>query len=495
MINGLQKFIAGYLNSEKQFPTLAAIASGLYPLLHYYSGNFLMVNSWPQFIWFFSIFIIIPILIFNIATFLVRTLLVFKPIKPYVLVGLNIFTFGILSLFITLGLTKKSILIIGLITVLLMILLYKHIKKVVLLQLILSALSLGFFIPKVISYLSYSDHWMQLTDDIDDTVLKEVPNIYVIQPDGYVNFSEVEKYPYGYDNSLFRTYLEDNNFSVYDQNRSNYFTTLTSNASMFAMKHHYYMNHLDPDKSHYDYRKGLAGDNNVINILKKNGYKTFMLLDYPYIIINRPNQVLDYINYDYNTMSYIGNQWKGKEPLDTLEYLIKINKETSNFFFIEKILPTHIENLKANSKGVEGERLSYLKRLEQSNIWLKETITTIIKQDSNGIIILVSDHGGYVGLESAEDLYAKIDDADLKRSIFSSLLAIKWSNHKMTNIDSEIKTNVNLFRVLFSHLSKNAFLLENREEDKSYISINNGSDKGVFEYFDGNNSSVFKIKE
>jgi len=495
MINGLRKFIAGYVNSEKQFPTLAAIASGFYPLLHYYNGNFLMVNSWPQLIWFFSIFIIIPILIFNIAAFLVRTLSVFKPIKPYVLVGLNSFTFGILSLFITIGLTKKSILIIGLIAILLMVLLYKHIKKVVLIQLMLSALSLGFFIPKVISYLSYSDHWMQLTDDIDDTVLKEVPNIYVIQPDGYVNFSEVEKYPYDYDNSLFRTYLEDNNFSVYDQNRSNYFSTLTSNASMFAMKHHYYMNHLDPDKSHYDYRKGLAGDNNAINILKQNGYKTFMLLDYPYVIINRPKQVLDYINYDYNTMSYIGNQWKGKEPLDTLEDLIKTNKESSNFFFIEKISPTHIENLKAKSKGIEGERLAYLERLEQSNIWLKKTIATILKHDSNGIIILVSDHGGYVGLESAEDLYAKIDDADLKRSIFSSLLAIKWSNHKVANINSEIKTNVNLFRVLFAHLSKNKFLLENREEDKSYISINKGSDKGVFEYFDGHNSSVFKIKE
>jgi hypothetical protein len=490
----LRKKIVNYLDSSGQFLSLTAFAAGLFPLVHYYNSNFLMVNSWPQFIWFLAIFIVAPVLTFNLVLFCANYFSVFRSLKFQILSGLNFFTFGLLLVFVTIGFTNKMLLGIALISAILAFLIKKHLKKIVLLQLLLSAMGLILFVPNFIGYLNQSDSWMELPDAIDEVVFKARPNIYVIQPDGYVNFSEINKYPYNYDNSSFKTFLETSNFKIYNKNRSNYFSTLTSNASMFAMKHHYYMNAINPEKSTYDYRKSLAGNNNVVKTLNQNGYKTFMLLDYPYIIINRPKKELDFINYDYKTMSYIGNKWKGKEPQDTLEYLIKANVKTPNFFFIEKILPTHIENLKAESKGIKGERIAYLERLEQSNQWLKHTIETIIKQDANGIIILVSDHGGYVGLESAEDIYTKIEDGDLKTSIFSSLLAIKWSGNEAINIDSEIKSNVNLFRVLFSHLSKNQSYLKNLEADKSYITINNGDNKGVFEYLDESGLSVFDLK-
>ncbi|WP_299111782.1 hypothetical protein [uncultured Winogradskyella sp.] len=487
----IRRNIHKFSKSDRLRPTTYALAAGFYPLIHYYNTNFLMVNSWPQLMWFLIVFIILPIIVFYIASFLVKRFSILKSYKGHIFTGLNIFVFSNLLLFVTYGLTKKHLLIMGLLALLLMFVLHKYYKKLILIQFLMTLVTLVLFLPKLFSYYNYSNDWMLLPDTIDKVVLKETPNIYVIQPDGYTNFNELEKAPYNYDNSEFKRYLESNEFTIYDNNRSNYFSTLTSNASMFAMKHHYYMKSVGANETQYDYRKGLAGDNNTVKILKNNGYKTFMLLGFPYIIINRPKKEIDVINYDYSSMSYIGNKWKGKFPLDTLEYLMTKNKTTHNFFFIEKILPTHIENLKSKSRGVEGERKAYLERLEESNNWLKQVIETITSNDKEGIIVLVSDHGGYVGLESAEDVYSKLENSALKKSVFSSLLAIKWSNNGAPKFDDQLKSNVNLFRVLFAHLSQNETYLQYLEDDKSYITIKKKAPKGVYEYIDNSGQPAF----
>lgn len=492
MISKLKKIVAAYLESEKQYPTVIAIASGLYPIVHYYNNNLLMANSWLQLVWFLTLFIIIPILVFNLTYYVINKFEVFRLFKVYALSGLNLFTFGLFMLLITVGITKMYILTIGLIAVALMFIIYKHLKKIVILQLIMVVFTIIILLPKCFKYFSYSDEWMQLPDAIAEVQLKKKPNIYIIQPDGYANFSALKTDSYNYDNEDFKSYLKENKFEIYNDNRSNYFSTLTSNASMFAMKHHYFLNLKNANKSYYDYRKSLAGENNAVQILKDNNYKTFMLLDYPYIIINRPKQEMDVINYSYHTMSYLGNTWKSKEPLDTLEYLIKTNTKTNNFFFIEKILPTHIENLKSKSKGVEGERISYFNRLEESNKWLKEIIEKISKHDENGLIVLISDHGGYVGLEAAEDVYTKQYNADLVNSIFSSLLAIKWAGNKMQNFEDNPKSNVNLFRILFTHLSENKTYLQHLEDNSSYQIIKENAPFGIYKLINTDGEAVFE---
>ena len=170
------------------------------------------------------------------------------------------------------------------------------------------------------------------------------------------------------------------------------------------------------------------------------------------------------------------------------------NKKESTFFFMEKISPTHIENLKKNSKGIEGERLDYIRRVKESNEWLTDVIQTIISHDDNALIVLVSDHGGYVGLESAESVYVKNEDPLISKSIFTSMLAIKWPNDNVPSFDGELRTNVNLFRILFSHLSNDMGLLEHLEEDKSFQVINEGAPFGVYELINEDYEVVFKKK-
>ena len=46
LINNIKKFV----EDKKEAPFVAALAAGLYPLFHYYSNNFTLINSWQQFV-------------------------------------------------------------------------------------------------------------------------------------------------------------------------------------------------------------------------------------------------------------------------------------------------------------------------------------------------------------------------------------------------------------------------------------------------------------
>ena len=55
-----------FLNSKKDYPILAAFSVGYYSFVFYFSNNFDLVNSWTQFFYFLSYFILAPIVVFFI---------------------------------------------------------------------------------------------------------------------------------------------------------------------------------------------------------------------------------------------------------------------------------------------------------------------------------------------------------------------------------------------------------------------------------------------
>ena len=132
-----------------------------------------------------------------------------------------------------------------------------------------------------------------------------------------------------------------------------------------------------------------------------------------------------------------------------------------NFFFIEQISPGHIPTLKSTSKGKEVERETYLKELKEAYSWLKSTISSIEENDNNAIIIIIADHGGFVGLEYTLESKIKQENEDLVKTVFTTACAIKWPNGNAPNYDSKLKSNVNLFRILFTYLSGNESYLKN----------------------------------
>ena len=481
-----------FIETNKQYPVLIALASGLYPLLYYCNTNFALINSWVQFTFLTLLFLVFPIIIFYSIYFVIYYIDIFKKYKTHVFTILSFSWFGFLLLLSTKGLKLKLLAIILLLAFSFGVVLRKHLNKIIVLQLFLAAFVSLKLVPDIYRNFTYSDAWKNQPDDIENVVFKNRPNIYVIQPDGYANFSELKKSPYNFDNSDFESFLESKKFKLYPNFRSNYYSTLSSNSSMFSMKHHYYNN---TNKSYYEIynsRDHIVGDNSVLSIFKNNDYKTFLLLHKSYLVVNRPKLAYDYCNIKYNELPFLDRGFSIDKAIENeLSYLIKDNTSTKNFFFIEQISPGHIPTLKSTSKGKEVERETYLKELKEANSWLKSTISSIEENDNNAIIIIIADHGGFVGLEYTLESKIKQENEDLVKTVFTTACAIKWPSGNAPNYDSKLKTNVNLFRILFTYLSGNESYLKNLQEDKSFLIIDQGAPLGVYESIDDDGNVVF----
>ncbi|MBC8756019.1 hypothetical protein H2O64_15180 [Kordia sp. YSTF-M3] len=481
----LQKF----LKNKWSYLIISAVASGLYAIIHTYGINFLLINSWTQFGILLSLYILLPILIFILVTGIVKKISKLKKFQVYVIPILNAAFFAFFIIGKTYGFNARRMVVLGIFAAIcIAIMLTKHYKKIIILQLVLALVAFVKIPPILYEYATQSNEWLEQPDAIETAKFKKTPNIYVIQPDGYVSFSELKKDLYNFDNSEFETYLDEKNFKLYSNYRSNYASTILSNSSMFAMKHHYKGEQL------FNAREVIAGNNPVISTLKNNDYKTFLLLEYPYLLLNRPTILYDECNIEYSEVPLFGlGAFKNKKELIApLKKAIQNNLATRNFFFIEKIAPSHIATQKKHSAGVEGERDSYILRLKEVNNWLREITDVIVENDPNSLIVIVADHGGYIGLEYTYQLKTKLTDSDLVHAVFSSALAIKWPNNTAPVYDSTLKTNVNLFRTLFAYLSENENYLKHLEKDQSFSLIEKNAPSGVYEYIDDEGTVVFK---
>jgi len=121
---------------------------------------------------------------------------------------------------------------------------------------------------------------------------------------------------------------------------------------------------------------------------------------------------------------------------------------------------------------------------------MQDLINVIITNDKNPMIVIVADHGGYVGLNYVKEVLQKELSPVEINSVFSSLLSIKWPSNEVPE-DLEFKSSVNLFRTIFSYLSEDSSLLVNGEKDKSYLPYNDGSGISFYEYIDANGNVVF----
>ena len=121
----------------------------------------------------------------------------------------------------------------------------------------------------------------------------------------------------------------------------------------------------------------------------------------------------------------------------------------------------------------EEERNTYIEKIKEVNDWLKTTTAYISENDPSAIIIILADHGGWVGLGSYPEMFSTRDSNQIK-TIYSTLVAIKWNENLIDGFDEELRSNVNVFRVLFSVLSENPEYLKYMEDNSSY-NLQNGT--------------------
>ncbi|WP_298900077.1 hypothetical protein [uncultured Psychroserpens sp.] len=468
-----------FLNSKKEFPFLTIFSAGLYPFLHYFNNNLNISNSWQQLLFMLLLCFVLPIVVLWLSAFIFK-LNVLKRFQDHRLAFLNFSIFLVLIGLFIFSFKKKATVLMIVLACILALTLYKHLKKIIVLQLIMSAIS---FIS-LISVLTFAlgqdnKEWATLSKELLDLKLKYTPNIFVIQPDGYINRSEMNKPPYEIDNSSFYTYLDTKGFKNYNNFRSNYYSTMTSNSSMFAMKHHYYGNTYQKSAKTFNANEAIVGQyNNVLTILNNNAYRTHMLMDNSFFLIDRKKSNFNYCNVTPSQVPYINTGRINRDIVADLKNVLDTISSSKNFFFIEKTVPSHINYSKGNSLGKEGERKRYINRLQDANIWLKNLVETIENYDEDALIIIQADHGGFVGLDyTLQAVEQKIDSVEAI-SAFSSMLSIKWpSDLKHDNL--EFKSSVNLFRVLLNGMAERK-LFDDDLDNNSYIPNN---ESGTFEFY------------
>ncbi|WP_370476810.1 sulfatase-like hydrolase/transferase [Tamlana flava] len=378
---------------------------------------------------------------------------------------LNLNSFAILVVVSTWGIKKQSLIIALLIATFCSFLLKKHLKKVIVFQFIMALLVAPKLIPDVYNQFFTKDEWKHLPDNIVEAKFKRTPNIYVVQPDGYVSQKTLENGLYKSRSGLYG-WLEENNFKVYHDFRSNYPSTLVANASFFSMKHHYFGETLFPSLEMPRAREIINGNNSVIKILQNNGYKSYFIVEDEYLQQNFAKSYYNYQNISRNEIPvFSSGQNVKKDVHQDLENVLNItsNQENPNFVFIEKLIPHHVHF----EDTIEAEREDYLEKINKANIWIKKTVSLINKKDPNAIILIAADHGGWVGMGNYDSFHSTNNNL-LVNSIFSGLCAIKWSEIDGSNYDSKLKSTVNIFRILFSALSEDTSYLNQLEEDDSY---------------------------
>ncbi|MBK5213895.1 MAG: sulfatase-like hydrolase/transferase [Flavobacteriaceae bacterium] len=484
-----------FLDSNKEFPVLAAVAAGLYPVLFYYSRNFDMVRSWQHLLYFAGVFILLPIIIF-LAAHKLSKLKIFEGYAKYVLPFLNVFTFlFFLKTFLFVPVERKIILGIFIFSVLFARFLYPYFKKVIVVELLLALI--GFFTVSQLIYekLTYSEAWMQQPDAIANVVFKKKPNVYFIEPDGYVSFSTLKNKLYDVENSAFEGFLEANNFKTYPDFRTNYKSTLSSNSGTFMMKHHFYDFNIDKQEVE-NARRIIMTDNPVLNAFKRNGYETYFLSESYYFLNNRPKLGYDYCNIDYSKIPFLNKGLGEEEPvLEPLKKYLSDSVSSPKFFFIQILKPAHINTTAGSSLGASEERKNWIERLGESDALMQNLIAEILKKDPESLIMIMADHGGFVGLDYTGQGDTKTEDKNIINSIFSTNLTIHWPKNEIPEYDSKLKTPVNVFRILFTYLSEDEKYLENLQPDESYICLTEGTKPGVYKYIDSSGNCVFEKME
>jgi hypothetical protein len=305
---------------------------------------------------------------------------------------------------------------------------------------------------------------------------KSMPNIYLIVPDSYPSNPLLKKF-FNFDNIEFSAELERSGFRIYDNYFSSYPYSVESMHSMFSMTHNYFDKSIGNDA--IKLREVIAGrGNNVINVLRNNGYKSVYAHETDYLLkkncfieaclprlseYERLQKNLKHfsffnfpaINRAYNVRTAMHNE-------------IERTKEGSRTFVYKHFMDAHsgLKNYeKRYASRLNEFRKHYPKKIEDANKTLLDEVRQITAQDRTAIIIIVADHGTWAGAERTGAGLTGNEILD-KLNVF---LAIRWGSDYNGEYDNDIKTSVNLFRYIFAFLSQSERILETRVPDDGYL--------------------------
>ncbi len=320
---------------------------------------------------------------------------------------------------------------------------------------------------------------------LGQVTLAEKPNIYFILADAYASLAYMREH--AIDVSGFTDFLSENGFSLYDDTYSNYQPTTSALPAMLNMEHHYYrltghnVEFSEVDKAS---RRIIGGDNNVSNILRRNGYSIQYIHNGTYLLLQGCSAdscfpeidglagariILSHI-FRQDLLSDEDKSWETTTVEAMSARISSLLNEAGNeprFQYIHAFKPGHPPNAKGRcDESVELGR--YADRVQMANHFLNEQIRQIVERDPAAVIVLAGDHGPFISNGCASNAY--IDNAADYRDRAGALMAIRWPRSYDGRYDGRISTGVNLFRYVLASLAESPLpLVETAAADDVFV--------------------------
>ena len=319
-----------------------------------------------------------------------------------------------------------------------------------------------------------------ITEDIkiEINTKDNLPDVYHLILDMYPD-EDILRTRFGFDNNDFINELNSLGFKK-ENLKANYQYTHLSIPSITNMKHFY---GADEDEKNYMNETYFSFDKSVeAHIAKKLGYEVVEIStiddnffssifgDFSKIFLR--TSMLSIVD---DSPLPIHNLWLSKKQRHFQENLNKLSKIHENSemtwvyfystpphspFIFNSDGPKELDPKKTNEYYFSGEwdfekKENYIEQLKYVNKVTLETIREILKNSSNSIIIIHSDHGIHGvdhGIKNYSDDITVNDDGNISEEVFqerfSTISFIYTPDNCIDNQDS-IKTNINIISTLF----------------------------------------------
>lgn len=272
-------------------------------------------------------------------------------------------------------------------------------------------------------------------------------NVYLLMHDGYAQ--RVVRDGLNMDRSGFHVeeYLKDHGFTVYE-------TYCSGSGTIESMNEVFTIAGISGASK----RSTISGDSVFNDFLKQSGYRTCYVTSGYLMPMQGERMPAD--DYFPKVQSMLHPEWvlfgcilKGSlsqvaqtfngytadEWISVRNNIISSWGKHSNFIYAHLGLPGHCIGSSRYRKSNEEELAAYIDRLDQANEEIRREVELIERlKDDDAIVIMASDHGGFV-LNPSRPMYA---DARHLLDRHGTLLAVRWPKGYVPTLNLNVLENI-----------------------------------------------------